>query len=154
MNFSFSNQFNKSILTRIQSHRISCSITKLLCSLMESTLFNVTFTCTIIITLNLCMFELFDMFSFEMLIGVLDVYLVLGLTFAYYYLAEQITSDLSSIEMIFYKSAWYHLKTKHQRLIVLPIQRAQRDVRLTGLGLFECSLPVFSAVCKNISIFD
>lgn len=125
----------------------SFSITKLLFDVMGSILFVTTFTCTIALTFNLFVVELSDAFSFEIFVAVFDLYIVLGLTFAYFYLSERITTDLTGIGYIFYNAAWYELKSKQQKLFVLPIERAHKKVRLTGLGLFDCSLPVFASVC-------
>lgn len=124
------------------------SLVTSLCHIMEFILFNMTFTCTIIIAFNLFVVETNGVYSFETAIAFLDLGLVLGLTFAYFYLAEHITTDLLGIADIFYNSPWYRLGTKRQILFVLPIQRAQREMRLTGLGLFECSLVVFSKVMR------
>lgn len=62
------------------------------------------------------------------------------------HLSEWITSDFSEIGEIFYNSEWYELQVREQRLLTLPIGRAQRVFRLKGLGLFDCSLVVFLMV--------
>lgn len=128
-----------------------CSVTQLLFNLMSLIVFIGTFSCTVTITFNAFVIELNDTLSQETYVAFLDMYLILGLVFAYYYLSERITADLFKIADIFYNSAWYRLKAKQQRLLVLPIQRAREEVRLTGLGIFECSLPVFATVRKFAS---
>lgn len=114
---------------------------------MESILFITSFTCTITLTFSLFVMELRDTLSFETLIAVLDMSLIIGLTFAYFYLSERITTDLWAIGDFFYNATWYRLTAKRQTLFLLPVKRAQEKVRLTGLGLFECSLSVFATVC-------
>lgn len=114
--------------------------------MLSAILFNITVTCTVTITFNLFVVELNETLSLATYIALLDLYLVLGLTFAYFYLSERISIDLMAIGDVFYDSAWYRFTAKQQKLLWLPIQRAQENVRLTGLGLFECSLPVFAAV--------
>lgn len=113
---------------------------------MKVTLFNSTFTCVICIAFNLFVIELIESVNVEMMVAFIDIGFVIGLTFAYFYLAEWITSDLLSIGDHFYSSAWFQLPVKQQKLLALPIQQAQRELRLKGLGLFDCSLPVFSSV--------
>lgn len=113
---------------------------------MKVVLFSMTLTCVIVIAANLLVFELNESFNQEIFVAFLDMGVEIIMTFAHFYLAEWITSDLLTIGDHFYNSAWYDLPLKHQKLLVLPIQRAQRELRLKGLGLFECSLPVFSMV--------
>lgn len=62
------------------------------------------------------------------------------------------TTDLLEIGDIFYNSAWYRLPIKEQRLLALPIQRSQREFRLSGLGFLDCSLAVYSSVKLLFSI--
>lgn len=113
---------------------------------MEVIVFNITMICAIVIACNLLVFELIGQFNIVMLAALMDLGVVLAITFAYFYLSERITSDLLEIDDIFYYSPWYRLPTNRQKLLVLPIIRGGRVVRLKGLGLFDCSLPVFSKV--------
>lgn len=113
---------------------------------MKVTLFNLTVTCVICIAFNLLVFELLDSLNVEVLVAFIDIGFVIGITFAYFYLAEWITFDLLSIGDHFYNSAWFQLPVKQQQLFVLVIQQAQRELRLKGLGLFDCSMGVFSSV--------
>lgn len=113
---------------------------------MKVVLFNMTFTCVVVITMNLLVVELNESINLEMVVAFIDMSIIIGMTFALFYLAEWITSDLLSISHLFYSSAWYRLSVKQQILLVLSIQRAHRELRLNGLGLFKCSLPVFSSV--------
>lgn len=112
---------------------------------METILFIATLTCSLVIACNLCVFDLSDTFSLEIFVAIFDLYAIL-LNFAYFYLAERISTDSLEIGDFFYNSPWYQLPAKHQSLLVLPIQRARRELRLSGLGIFECSLMTFSAV--------
>lgn len=116
-------------------------------NVMRVILFNLTITCTIVIALNLFVLELNESISIEMVIAFADMNMILLLTFGHFYLSEWITLDLLRIGDHFYNSAWYRLlSVKQQKLLVLPIQRAQREIRLKGLAFFECSLLVFSSV--------
>lgn len=122
------------------------SLAKSLRNMMGLLLFYITATCTITIAFNLFVVELNDALSFETTIAIVDLYLILGLTFAYYFLADWITSDLLMIGDVFYNSRWYRLPPKQQKLLIFPIRRAQRVLRLKSLGIVDCSLPVFASV--------
>lgn len=82
----------------------------------------------------------------KLFIALFDLSAELQVTCAYFYISERITTDLLAIDTIFYDSSWYRLPAKQQRHMVLPIQRAQRKIRLSSLGLIDCSLPIFAAV--------
>lgn len=120
--------------------------------LMELISFTTILTCTLIIALNLFAIDLTDTISIEAMNAFLNLLLVLLLTFMYCYLSECLTSDLLEIGDIFYNSEWYQLDVKNQRVLTLPIGRAQRVFRLRGVGLFDCSLSVFSKVTDFFSI--
>ena len=99
------------------------------------------------LTLNLYILELRPGLSLDAITAALVMVLATGLAFAYFYLSEMITTDLSRIGDSFYDSPWHRvLSTRQQKMLVLPIQQSQRAYRLKGLGLFDGSLAVFSAV--------
>lgn len=125
------------------------SITESLCDMMEFIIFNITFTCIIVIACNLFIIETNDALSFPIIVALADVITLVGLSFIYFYVSERITSKMMEIGDIFYHSAWYRLPTKQQSCLILPIQRAQREFRLRGLGLYDCSLPVFFSVWQS-----
>lgn len=114
---------------------------------MKVVLFNMTFICVIVIALNLLVVELNESVSVQMVVAFTDLISVVLVTFSYFFLAECITTDLLSVGDLFYNSDWYRLlSVQQQKLLVLPIQRAQRELRLKGLGLFDCSLVTFASV--------
>lgn len=117
--------------------------------MIEAILFNITFTCIIAIAFNLFVVESSDGLSFETVSALVDISMIVGLSFAYFYFSERITTDLLEICDIFYNALWYRLPARQQKLFMLAIQRGQREVRLTGLGLFDCSMPIFSRVCMH-----
>lgn len=71
---------------------------------------------------------------------------LVGLTFVYFYLSESITMDFLEIGDLFYNSSWHRLPAKQQKRLAMAIQQAQRELRLTAIGLFDCSLVVFASV--------
>lgn len=113
---------------------------------MDVILFNMSLSSTICISFNLYAVEISDILSLEVVVASFDLAITLGLLFAYCYLSDWMTADLFEIGYVFYNSSWYRLETKRQRLLVLPIQRANRLVRLKSLGLFDCSTAVFLSV--------
>lgn len=121
--------------------------------MMEVTLFNITVICTICIAFNLLAVELNDSINLGLLIAFADMAFVMAITGVYFFHSEWITSDLLEIGDNFYNSAWYLLPVKQQRLLALPIQRAEREFRLKGLGLFECSQAAFLSVFFYLNFF-
>lgn len=114
--------------------------------MVDAIVFNMTFTCIICIACNLFVLELNDSLNMDIAVALVDLAVVLGLTFAYFYLSEWISAYLLEIGDVFYDSLWYRWSLQQQRLLVLPIQRSQREFRLKSLGLFDCSLAFFASV--------
>lgn len=71
-----------------------------------------------------------------------------GLVQSYLYckLSENITTDLSDLGDTFYDTLWYLWPTDKQYLVMMPIERAQKEFRLKGFEFVECSLRIFSTV--------
>lgn len=67
-------------------------------------------------------------------------------TFLFCKLSENMSAQLQTIGEAFYECSWYCLSARQQRGFLLPIQRAQKEVRMNGLDIVECSLENFSAV--------
>lgn len=70
---------------------------------------------------------------------------MISTTYVYCLFSEQFTHDLTAIAEIFYNFTWYRLRSR-QKLFIMPIQRANKALRITGFGLVECSLTVFASV--------
>lgn len=76
-------------------------------------------------------------------------------TYIYCFLSENVTHNLTLIGDYFYNyTTWYRLAVKQQKLLILPIQCAQKEFRLEGLGIVECSLRVFSSVRHFLELAD
>lgn len=118
---------------------------------MDSIIFTMALTVTVGTASELFAIELNEAFSFEAVNAMAYIAFVLALMYAYCSASERVTSYLLDVGEMFYNSAWYQLPVKQQKLLVLPIQRAEREFRLSGLGLFDCSLAVFSSVSNFIS---
>lgn len=113
---------------------------------MTVILFGMTLLCTAAIALDLLAIELNDVVSLDRMNAIIDAFAMMSNMFAYSYLSEFISSDLIEIGDFFYNLAWYNLSVDKQKLLVLPIQRAQRVFRLNGMGLCDCSLEFLSTV--------
>lgn len=113
--------------------------------IMELIVITMTLTCTLIIAMSLFVVEVNGLRT-ETLFAFINLTLILMIMFTYCLLSERITLDLLQIGDVFYNSEWYRLPFKEQRLLVLPIGRAQRVFRLSGYGLINCSLAVFLTV--------
>lgn len=116
------------------------------CDLMEPILFNMAFTCVIVLACNLFVAEINSTLNFQMMTALIDTIAVVGLAFTFFYFSDWITIKLLEIGDIFFNLAWYQLPVTQQKLLILPIQRGHREIRLKCLGLFDCSLPVFVSV--------
>lgn len=106
--------------------------------------------CSAIITaIDLLVITLSGVVSAVALLAFIDLLTVLIPTLFYCKLSENITTDLGKIDNAFYGFSWHEIPLKQQKLFLLPIQYAQRSFRLTGLGVVDCSLPVFLSVFQR-----
>lgn len=85
----------------------------------------------------------FGLTFFATLTGLINILMQMII---YCQLSENVTLDLLASGDTFYESLWYRLPITVQKLYMLPIQRSQREFRVTGLGIIECSLRVFASV--------
>lgn len=80
--------------------------------------------------------------------SIATLFILLALAFIFCYYADRVTVDLLAVSDIFYNSLWYKLPFQEQKMLILPIRRAQKKFRLTGYTVFECSIEVFVKVCR------
>lgn len=133
---------------KITSNAISCgyfSLAEEVNNVVELILFTMAFICIIVIAMSLFVVEIYGV-SVEAIFASNAISFVLLVMFKYCHLSEGLTTDMLEIADIFYESEWYRLPVKQQRLMTLPIGRAQREFRLSAMGLFDCSLAVYSSV--------
>lgn len=107
----------------------------------------------VIIAIFLFGLELVDIYRVEafglmIALGNLLTQLVIYCAFS-----ENVTTNLLSTGDFFYGSPWYRLPVHFQKVYIFSIRRAQREFRLTGLGIIECSLGVFASVRFNANAF-
>lgn len=113
---------------------------------MSALLFYQLVFCAIAAAFSLFVINMNGLLSYTTAIAIIAISTVLIPTFIYCDLSERITSDLHEMANTFYSLAWYELPFMQQKCILLSIQRAQRGVDLTGLGIITCSLATFLSV--------
>lgn len=84
----------------------------------------------------------------------LSVLTVLLPTFLFCKLSESVSARLLAVADGFYACSWYCLNAKQQQLFWMPIQRAQKEFRMQGLGIVNCSLEIFLAVNNFVRCND
>lgn len=130
------------------------SVAHSFCDIMQLISFMLTMECSITIAINLFVIEISDNFM-VLCVALIEITINVGITFVYFYFSERITTDLLAIGEHFYNSPWYRLSAKQQKLLMLPVLRAQCEQRLTGLGIIDCSMAIYSKVSYWIHpIFD
>lgn len=117
---------------------------------MSAGLFFQLLVCAVSLAVYMIGIESNSNFSVSFLVSIVGLTDTILSTYAYCFLSEYVTYELSSIGDHFYNGAWYRLPVKQQQLFILPIQRAQLEFRINGLGIVECSLRVFASVKFNI----
>lgn len=95
-----------------------------------------------------------DLFSVPFCVSMAGLTNVLLPSALYCHLSDNVTWHLCLIGNDFFNFSWYRLRTKQQKLFLLPIHRSQNELRLMGLGIVECSLRVFSSVNIQFVHFD
>lgn len=122
-------------------------------SITEIFLFTLILLVTLVIATSLSAVELNVALSLDVFNALIDLVMLLAGCFAYCYGSDCVTLGLLEVSQIFYDSSWYYLAAKKQKLLVLPIQRAQREFRLRGLGLIDCSMVVYSSVRSKVILY-
>lgn len=117
---------------------------------MSPVLFFLLLSYAIIIAVFLLDFEAADELNLAVCGMVFAFMNVLMQLIIYCRLSENVTTDLFASGDLFYESPWYQLPPKLQMIYILPLQRPQREFRLTGLGILECSLRNFVSVRRRI----
>lgn len=83
----------------------------------------------------------------------LSVLTVLLPTFLFCKLSENVSVRLLLIDDAFYGCSWYYLNASQQKLILMATQRAQKEFRMRGLGIVNCSLEMFLTVDSILEHF-
>lgn len=122
------------------------SLADLLEHLMSVGLFFQLLVCATSLAVYMVGIETNGVRSMNTCISIIGVLITMSSTYVYCLISENVTTDLEMVGDSFYESSWYRLPVQQQRLFGLPIQRSQKEFRMTGLGFVECSLRVYSSV--------
>lgn len=125
---------------------VSNSFSKYIRVIMSESLFCQLCICAVVTAINLYALEVSGISSVHAITSFYDLNITLLTTFVFCYFSEKLSSDLYDISEIFYNSIWYQLPAKQQILIIFAIQHSQRQFRLSGFGIIDCSLGTFFTV--------
>lgn len=62
------------------------------------------------------------------------------------YYADKLTQEASEVADTMYDTAWYEMPIPQQKMLLLPIYRSQKLIRLTGFGIYTYSLQNFGRI--------
>lgn len=139
-------QAQRKLFDAIQFHAYLFELADTIADIMSTVLFFLLLTYAITIAVFMVDMEAtesIDLAFVGSLTGLINILIQLVIYCAY---SENLTTDLGATGDVFYKTLWYQMPVKLQKLYVLSIARSQREFRLTGLGIIECSLRIFASV--------
>lgn len=102
--------------------------------------------CAVLLAVYMTGLEKCDGFGTNFLLALRGLIVSIASAFNSCFLSERVTTTLDGVGGVFYGCGWYRLPVRRQKLLVVAIQRTQREFRMTGLGLVECSLRAFASV--------
>lgn len=117
--------------------------------IMLDVLFFQLLICAIIIAFDLFTMESASTSYLHLIVSFTEMASTVVPCYIYCSLSETFTFELVEIGDTFYSSLWYEMPVTYQKLMQMPVMRSQREVRLSGLGLINCSLSVFLSVWKH-----
>lgn len=100
-----------------------------------------------------------DGIDFNVLIVYNFLVTAICLNFILCYYADKLTEQASGVADAMYNTAWFEMPVEQQRLLLLPICRSQKLIRLTGGGVYTYSLQNFARIvlksqCIRLLIFS
>lgn len=115
--------------------------------LMSGLLFTVLFSCILMLALNFFSLDQTVVINFALLYNLQCLTIFLVTSYIYSRFSENITANSFKIaDNTYNNSLWYAMAVKQQKALILLIARSQKEFRLTGLGMVNCSLATFSTV--------
>lgn len=117
---------------------------------MSVIIFNVLLSCVLFFVLILLALDRFSTTDLNLLINMNCLVAYLVICYVNCHFSESITTKSFEIGDIIYNNLlWYEMSIKERKVVTLIIQQSQKEFRLTGLGLVDCSLARFLAVRNN-----
>lgn len=119
-----------------------------ICGLLSAVVFGVLVTCIIFLALILFSLDQTDQINFALLLNLIGLSTYLSIAYIYSYFSDTMTANSYKIGDATYNSVWNRMSVEQQKAIMLIIRRSQKKIRLTGLGMVDCSLETFLKVIK------
>lgn len=125
-------------------------------NLMSGIIFNILLSCVLFLILVLLSVDQSNVtaIDFNLLLNLDCLLTYLIICYIYCHFSENMTTKSFEIGDIVYNSFWYKMSIKEQKIIILMIQQSQKEFRLSGLGLIDCSLATFLTVTINFFHFQ
>lgn len=114
--------------------------------MMSGVLFYQLLSCIMFLALSFLFVDNAERIDTALILNFQCLVMYMIVCYLYCDLSEKITENSFEISKIAYESIWYEFTPKHRKALVLIIMRSQKDFRLNGFGLVNCSLPRFLMV--------
>lgn len=114
--------------------------------LMSGILFNMLLSCILLLALSLFSLNESTVLNVRLAANFNLLLIYLMACYIYSYFSEVMTTNSFKIGDNVYNLLWNEMPVKQQKLIIMIINRSQKEFRLTGLGMIDCSLAMFLAV--------
>lgn len=115
-------------------------------NLSSGILFSALLSFVLFLTLNFFAFDQSSVINMTTIVNLAGFLTYLTLGYTYCYFSENITANSFKIGYDAYNSKWTEMTTREQKAIMLAIGRSQKEFRLSGLGLIDCSMMTFLSV--------
>lgn len=113
---------------------------------MSGIVFVLFLSCVVFLTSSFLSLDQTSVIDFNLLVKFYGLTLYLFTCYLYSRFSENITTNSLQIGEYAYDSVWYDVPIKQQKAIILIVARSQKEFRLTGCGMVDCSLATFLAV--------
>lgn len=114
--------------------------------IMSGVLFFQLLSCILFLALSFLFVDKAEQFDAALVLNFQCLIMYMTVCYMYCDLSEQITEQSFEISTIVYASLWYESTPKQREALVLIMLRSQKEFRLKGFGLVNCSLPRFLMV--------
>lgn len=131
---------------------LTCSILTNIQIIMSGPLFFDLFYSVLFIAFSLFALDhSMEQINLNSIICIECLFFAILITYILCSLSEKMTQQSYRIGDTLFESKWYKLPIKEQKLLILFIQRSQKEFRLNGYKIIDCSLKTFVAVRLDIS---
>lgn len=114
--------------------------------LTSGILFNQLIVCVLFLVLRLLSLDQSVKFDLVLITNLIGLAEHLVICFVYCNFSENVTQISVGVVDVMYDSTWYTLPINFQKLLILMLMRSEKEFRLKGAGMIDCSLATFLAV--------